>query len=128
MSLFPLVASVPTILALQVFPAPAGPFMNSNLSFYLSLLLLVAATLGCSATVRKPQLPHPGPANFQRNNAEQFDPYPQNDVGPAIVGGRPPDYMMPRSLVERARQQQPFGPWRSAAPAPPTAIPVGPLY
>lgn len=78
-------------------------------------LLLVGMLLlvGCSATVRKPKLFHPGPAGYQRYNATQFDPYPPNDMGPAIVGGRPVDYMQPPPEVVRARQQQPIGPWRS---------------
>jgi len=82
----------------------------------LLFLALISTLLGCSATVRKPQLAHPGPAGYQQNNAVQFDPYPQNDLGPEIVGGRPPGYMKPPSVVERARQQQPKGPWRVSGP------------
>ncbi len=67
---------------------------------------------GCSPTVRLPHLLHPGTAGYQRHNAEQFDPYPQNDVGPEIVGGRPIDYQIPRSEVERTRQPLPLGQWR----------------
>ena len=35
------------------------------------------------------------------------------DMGPEIVGGRPREFSKPPSEVERARQQQPIGPWRS---------------
>ncbi len=80
----------------------------------LGFSLLGFPVLGCSATVRKPQLLHPGPADYQRYNATQFDPYPPNDLGPAIVGGRPSGYEQPRPEVVRARQQQPVGPWRSS--------------
>jgi hypothetical protein len=89
-----------------------------------ALLLPLAA---CSSTVRRPRLLHPGPAGYQQANAEEFDPYPQNDVGPEILGGRPPDYQIPPNEVTRARQQQPVGPWRSAVPvAAPIAAPVTP--
>ena len=91
--------------------------VRTNFSRCSAWRLLLALGLlwqvGCSSTVRKPQLLHPGPAEYQRYNATQFDPYPQNDVGPEIVGGRPEGYMQPPNEIERARQQQPVGPWRS---------------
>lgn len=87
-----------------------------------TLLLPLAA---CSPTIHRPRLLHPGPAGYQRAIAEDFDPYPQNDVGPEIVGGRPPDYQIPPDEVVRARQQQPTGPWRTTAPiAAPVTVPV----
>lgn len=58
----------------------------------------------CSQTIRKPRLASPGTAPIQRYNATQFDPYPQTDMGPEIVGGRPPDFAVPVPEVERARQ------------------------
>ena len=78
------------------------------------LLLPLSA---CSSAVRKPQLLHPGPAPFQRQNATQFDPYPPNDLGPEIVGGRPIDFQKPPNEVERSRQFRDQQPWRT-----------GPLY
>jgi hypothetical protein len=111
------------------------PFMNCKPTLVLTLLVLLSTAIGCSATVRKPQLEHPGPANYQRNNAVHFDPYPPNDTGPEIVGGRPPGYMVPPNIVDRARQQQSNQPWRSSASPPliPTVPlapppPTGPLY
>ncbi len=73
--------------------------------------------VGCSAAVRKPQLLHPGPAPYQRYNATQFDPYPLNDLGPEIVGGRPIDFQKPANELERGRQYRDQQPWRT-----------GPLY
>ncbi|MCA9259815.1 MAG: hypothetical protein KDA61_11475 [Planctomycetales bacterium] len=64
-----------------------------------------------------PHLNHPGPAPYQRGNAIEFDPYPQNDVGPEIVGGRPREYDKPLDEVRRARQHDPYLP--SPPPAPP---------
>ena len=84
--------------------------------FICALLLPLGA---CSPTVRRPQLLHPGPAWHQRANAEQYDPYSLNDVGPEIVGGRPRGFQKPPNEVTRARQQQPLGPWRAPiAPVP----------
>ena len=74
--------------------------------------LLLTQLVACSSTIRKPRLASPGTAPFQRHNAEQFDPYPQNDMGPEIVGGRPPDYAVPVPEVERARMGMPLGPLR----------------
>ncbi len=79
----------------------------------VALFLLLPLT-ACSSRVHKPTLLHPGPANFQRNNATQFDPFPQNDMGPEIVGGRPREFQKPPNEVTRARQQQPIAPWRPA--------------
>jgi hypothetical protein len=72
-----------------------------------ALVLLALTTLpACSPTIRQPRLLHPGPASVQRYNAAQFDPYPQTDMGPEIVGGRPIDYMVPVPEVERANQHR----------------------
>ena len=70
----------------------------------LALALACASLAACSSAVRKPQLLHPGPAPFQRYNATQFDPYPQMDTGPEMVGARPPDYTLPPDEVKRSRQ------------------------
>jgi hypothetical protein len=72
----------------------------------------LASLTACSPTIRLPRLASPGTAAFQRANAEQFDPYPQNDMGPPIVGGRPREYQVPIPEVNRARQGMPIGPWR----------------
>jgi hypothetical protein len=78
---------------------------NRMLGFALGVIAL--ATLpACSPTIRQPRLLHPGPASVQRYNAVQFDPYPQADMGPEIVGGRPIDYMTPVPEVERANQHR----------------------
>ncbi len=105
--------------------------------------LLIAAALaaaGCSSTIRYPKLRGPGPAAYQRGNAEAFDPYPLPDLGPPIVGGRPREFSLPRNVVERAqdysivqaaRRGLPAGPPLtgapiSAAPLPSAAPPFVP--
>lgn len=76
---------------------------------------LLAQLSACSPTIRYPRLASPGTAPLQRYNAEQFDPYPQNDMGPEIVGGRPLDYAVPVSEVNRSRQSMPVGEWRQGS-------------
>jgi hypothetical protein len=39
---------------------------------------------------------NPGPTSYQVSQARKFDPYPDPSMAPAIVGGRPIDYMEPR--------------------------------
>ena len=86
--------------------------MNRKLFLAVVVSALIAIHGGCSPTIRMPRLLHPGTAAYQRAQAEQFDPYPQNDMGPAIDGGRPIDYQVPVPQVERSRQPMPVGPWR----------------
>jgi hypothetical protein len=90
----------------------------------LALAASLAPLAACSPTIRKPRLLHPGPAPIQQYNATQFDPYPPNDLGPKIVGGRPLDYAVPLNEVTRARQFQPNGP-QSAMPV---LVPQTPAY
>lgn len=95
-----------------------------------SRLLIVAslAAVGCSSAIRYPKLHGPGPAKYQRDNAEAFDPYPLPDLGPPIDGGRPREFGIPRNEVERAqdysivqaaRRGQRPGPPTTAIAAPP---------
>ena len=94
-----------------------------------SLLLASAAAVlaaGCSNSIRKPMLLHPGPAPFQRANAEIIDPYPLPDMGPEIVGGRPLDFAVPRNEVTRAQDFQRSRGIRPAAEVPLAPIPAGP--
>ena len=84
------------------------------------LIFVLAPGLGCSPNIRMPRLYNPGPAAYQRYNAQEYtDPYPLPDEGPPVVGGRPRGFQIPRPEVERARQylkhhQQP----QFVAPAP----------
>jgi hypothetical protein len=73
-----------------------------------NLLLTVvslAASAGCAYGTHYPRLRNPGPAGYQRANAEAFDPYPLPDMGPPIVGGRPREFAIPRNEVERAQDE-----------------------
>lgn len=69
---------------------------------YVVPLVLVVLFCGCPTT-GMPRLFNPGPEAYQRQVADRFDPYPENDTGPAIVGGRPREYQVPRAETTRAR-------------------------
>ncbi|MEZ6072332.1 MAG: membrane or secreted protein [Pirellulales bacterium] len=58
--------------------------------------------LGCGY-FPAPRWFNPGPASYQRAEAEVFDPYPDPIMGPKIDGGRPIDYAHPTPEPERGR-------------------------
>lgn len=68
--------------------------------------LIVAATglalSGCW-NLSTPRLFNPGPVEYQRRQAHQFDPYPDDMVGPKNDGPRPRDFLKPPPDTVRAR-------------------------
>jgi hypothetical protein len=70
------------------------------------VVLLGLALAGCAGT-SLPNFHYPGPADYQRRQAEKFDPYPENDIAPPVEGGRPPGYEQPRPEWIRAREEMP---------------------
>jgi len=72
----------------------------NRLGRWLLAFLLVGSTGGCMSG---PKWLHPGPAPYQQDKAVRFDPYPDNDIGPAMVGVRPRDYDKPLAEPSRAR-------------------------
>lgn len=64
----------------------------------LGVLLLLSAA-GCQSVA--PPTWFAGTAQQQRARAQQFDPYPESDTGPAVDGGRPLEYQ--RALPETSR-------------------------
>ncbi len=66
-------------------------------------LLLAGGVAGCSG-LAPPNLAYPGPAGYQQARAQLFDPYPENEPGPAVEGARPREYAKPVAEVERARR------------------------
>jgi len=70
-------------------------------SLLLAAVLVVGFT-GCQG-LSPPNWFHPGPAAQQQSQAEQFDPYPENEPGPAIVGARPREYQKAPPETVRAR-------------------------
>lgn len=74
------------------------------------LVLTGVAALGLTGC-RGVDLPNwccPGPFKHQQNVAERFDPHPENDVGPEVIGARPREYQKPVAEPLRARRL----PWR----------------
>ena len=65
-------------------------------------------------TFHLPKWRSPGPAYYQQYQAIRHDPYPQDDMGPEVIGGRPLGYQKPPPEVTRARQSLPWGNWRGA--------------
>jgi hypothetical protein len=70
------------------------------------VVVTLLALAGCAGTAT-PNWHYPGSAEYQRRQAERFDPYPENDIAPPVEGGRPQGYQTPRAEVTRARQQLP---------------------
>jgi hypothetical protein len=54
----------------------------------------------------RPDWFNPGPAKYQQQRAQRFDPYPDNDIGPPVIGGRPPEFSRPPAETTRARWNQ----------------------
>lgn len=44
-----------------------------------------------------------GTIDRQKSRAAAVDPFPLNDIGPEVVGGRPREYFNPQSEVVRSR-------------------------
>ena len=53
-----------------------------------------------------PQWLHPGDAPSQRKRAVRFDPYPENETGPKMVGTRPREFADPLAEPARSRYSQ----------------------
>jgi hypothetical protein len=99
------------------------PPRANNLRMLLPLMTISIA--GCySPHIRTPNFVHPGTAAEQRADAERFDPYPDPDAGPAVVGGRPPGFTRPLTDTEWARRYA--APPGALQPAPVVTFPVGP--
>ncbi|MEO1497765.1 MAG: hypothetical protein AAFV43_11505 [Planctomycetota bacterium] len=82
-----------------------------------ALAVLVGAGLtvsvGCNSTVKRPSWLNPGNTSTQRYSAIVHDPYPLEDAGPEVVGGRPRGY---RTSVPEVRRGQAFAPPRLVTP------------
>jgi hypothetical protein len=65
-------------------------------------LLIGAALAGCKGTAGPCWL-HPGSAQTQQARALRYDPYPENEPGPPMLGARPREYDRPPPEPSRAR-------------------------
>lgn len=75
--------------------------MNKYWLLVLGLVLLVG-NAGCR-NLASPNWFHPGPAEYQQARAQHYDPYPENEPGPELVGVRPREYENPRAEVLRVQ-------------------------
>lgn len=66
-------------------------------------LLLSLAALGGCANSPHYDFWHPGNIQTQRLRAVVHDPYPDQDQGPVVMGGRPRDYAEPLPEAVRNR-------------------------
>lgn len=70
---------------------------------------LLLSLAGCNPSVAPPNLFNPGTMISQKQRAIQYDPYPDQDMGPRVEGGRPLDYDQQIPEVERSRFFLPSG-------------------
>lgn len=71
-----------------------GKLASRDLVCLLGLWIVSLLLTGCQNGLQQ-NLQPPGTIWQQRNRAVQFDPYPVDHMGPAIVGGRPRDFSKP---------------------------------
>lgn len=81
--------------------------MRSSIHWFVLIGLATAASTGCSGLLRPYNYAQPGDARRQRSVAIAHDPYPLDDVGPEILGGRPLGFEKPLAEVQRARLYNP---------------------
>ncbi|MEZ6101426.1 MAG: hypothetical protein R3E01_21040 [Pirellulaceae bacterium] len=63
------------------------------------IVITFVSNLGCGAAL--PHLFGPGHLYQQQLRATNYDPYADNSGAPPVLGGRPPDFQVQRSLPER---------------------------
>ncbi len=67
----------------------------------LSAVLLLTAVVGCG--LARPRVLNPGTQQHQQYKATLHDPYPDNDAGPTVDGGRPMEFQKPLAEPVRSR-------------------------
>lgn len=73
-----------------------------KLGWLLLALVVAAGVVGCRS-VSPPNWAHPGSTANQQCWAERYDPYPENEPAPQIVGARPREYQKAPAEPSRAR-------------------------
>ena len=69
----------------------------------------------CGCQLDTPNLAHPGTEANQQARAKVFEPYPDNEMGPPVVGGRPREYQDPRPSFAILQDMHPNPAARAAA-------------
>ena len=95
----------------------------------IALTVALPTCSGCTGpnALGLPNLAHPGTEAKQQARAQGWEPYPENDVGPPVVGGRPREYQDPPSSFTVLRDMDEDrmrlgGP--SLAPCPQSQVPI----
>jgi len=70
----------------------------------LAVAWFLIGVSGCQS-ISPPRWFRPGTSQVQRAEAHRFDPFPENEPGPEILGGRPRGYTDPPAEPSRARWQ-----------------------
>ena len=91
----------------------------------LSLIALSAVLPTCCGCLAMPNLAHPGTEDHQQARAQVFEPYPENELGPPVVGARPREYQDPRAGSHFELQPRPGEP--ILAPCPQSQVPQAPI-
>jgi hypothetical protein len=79
----------------------------SRISVCAFALVVLAAEAGCNnPQFGLPQLANNEPAWYQLNQAKRFDPYPDPNMGPPVVGGRPPGFVQPRPEPDATKNSE----------------------
>ena len=68
--------------------------MNVRIAQSIVCCAVLVAGVGCNI---RPRQGPPGTIGDQRERAVIYDPFPNNDLGPPIVGGRPLGFDLPQS-------------------------------
>lgn len=71
------------------------------------IAMISVAFTGCQ--LEPPSILNPGDLQYQRARANRYDPFPDNQAGPAVPEMRPRDFSTPPPEPSRAR-------WQNAAP------------
>ena len=94
-------------------------------AFPITLIALVA--IACSGCHLRPNLGPPGTIGMQRSRAVLHDPYPIDELGPPVIGGRPKGFDRPQAEATNLQEVRGsmFGGNSSYQPAPNPAIQQG---
>ncbi len=72
----------------------------------IALLVVLPPCCGCVTQVggfALPNFSHPGTEAAQQARAQVYEPYPENEPGPPVVGARPREYQDPKAEVLRVQ-------------------------
>lgn len=79
------------------------------------LFALAVATCGCQSSHYAERFGF-GTMDRQKARAADFDPYPLNDIGPEVLGGRPRGFFDPTPEPRRNELQAQRNPWAGYKP------------